>query len=99
MPFWGLYLDIIHELTHVKQFMDGKKLFDWRHKYVEMPTEVEAFRNAVEGARRLGWMTKESASTSRPSGCLMKTYYYWRRLSTLNVNRLRVKTFASVERR
>lgn len=49
-----IYLDIVHELTHVKQFMDGKKLFDWRRNYVEMPTEVEAFRNAVEEARRLG---------------------------------------------
>lgn len=49
-----IYLDIIHELTHVKQFMDGKKLFDNQHKYVERPTEIEAYRNAVEEARRLG---------------------------------------------
>jgi len=67
-----IYLDIIHELTHVEQFMDGKELFDGRHNYVERPTEVEAFRNAVEEARRLGlgdericeylkteWMTDE----------------------------------------
>jgi len=49
-----IYLDVIHELTHVKQFMDGKDLFDRRYNYVTNPTEVEAHRNAVEEARRLG---------------------------------------------
>ncbi|MBS7657411.1 MAG: hypothetical protein QXI71_05460 [Candidatus Bathyarchaeia archaeon] len=49
-----IYLDVIHELTHVKQFMDGKDLFDRRYNYVTNPTEVEAYRNAVEEARRLG---------------------------------------------
>jgi len=49
-----IYLDIIHELTHVKQFMNGKELFDNRYKYVERPTEIEAYRNAVEEAQRLG---------------------------------------------
>jgi len=67
-----IYLDVIHELTHVKQFMDGKELFDDHYDYVERPTEIEAYRNAVEEARRLGlseericeylkteWMTDE----------------------------------------
>jgi len=49
-----IYLDIIHELTHVRQFMDGKELFDNQYTYVERPTEIEAYRNAVEEARRLG---------------------------------------------
>ena len=49
-----IYLDIIHELTHVKQFKEGKKLFDGHFSYVERPTEIEAYRNAVEEARRLG---------------------------------------------
>lgn len=48
-----IYLDIIHELTHVKQFMEGIELFDNRYNYVNRPTEIEAFRNAVEEARRL----------------------------------------------
>lgn len=48
-----IYLDIIHELVHVKQFMEGKKLFDDHYSYVERPTEVEAYRVAVEEARRL----------------------------------------------
>ena len=70
-----IYLDIVHELTHVKQFMDGKELFDNHYSYVSRPTEIEAFRNAVEEARRLGlgeqriceylkteWMTDEDFS-------------------------------------
>jgi len=49
-----VYLDVIHELTHVKQFMDGKELFGGRWSYVDRPTEIEAYRNAVDEARRLG---------------------------------------------
>jgi hypothetical protein len=49
-----LYLDLIHELVHVKQFMEGKELFDSQYKYTERPTEVEAYRHAVEEARNLG---------------------------------------------
>jgi hypothetical protein len=47
-------LDIVHELCHVKQFMDGKELFDPHYDYVDRPTEVEAYRYAVKEARRLG---------------------------------------------
>jgi len=53
-----IYLDVIHELVHVKQFMDGKELFDNRYGYVERPTELEAFRHAVEEARNLGLSDK-----------------------------------------
>lgn len=53
-----LYLDIIHELVHVKQFMEGKQLFDSDYAYVERPTEVEAYRYAVEEAKRLGLSDK-----------------------------------------
>ena len=49
-----LYLDIIHELVHVRQFMEGKELFDSDFTYIERPTEVEAYRAAVEEAKRLG---------------------------------------------
>jgi len=49
-----IYLDLIHELVHVRQFMEGKKLFDTEYSYVERPTEIEAYRHAVEEARRLG---------------------------------------------
>jgi len=49
-----IYLDLIHELCHVKQFMEGKELFDPRYDYVDRPTEIEAYRYAVQEARRLG---------------------------------------------
>jgi hypothetical protein len=49
-----IYLDIIHELVHVRQFMEGKELFDSDYAYIERPTEVEAYRHAVREARRLG---------------------------------------------
>lgn len=54
-----IYLDIIHELTHVKQYMQGQKLFDQRYDYVERPTEIEAYQHAVKEARRLGMTEKE----------------------------------------
>jgi len=49
-----VYLDLVHELVHVRQFMEGADLFDARYSYVERPTEIEAYRYAVEEARRLG---------------------------------------------
>ena len=49
-----IYLDLIHELVHVKQFMDGKELFDRHYNYVDRPTEIEAFRFAVKEARKIG---------------------------------------------
>jgi hypothetical protein len=49
-----IYLDIIHELVHVKQFREGKELFDSRYTYTERPTEIEAYDAAVREARRLG---------------------------------------------
>lgn len=67
-----IYLDLIHELVHVKQLMEGKELFDVEYDYADRPTEIEAYRHAVEEARRLGlndeqiceylkteWMTHE----------------------------------------
>jgi len=52
--FVDIYLDIIHELVHVKQFMEGKTLFDRNFRYVERPTEIEAYLHAVKEARKLG---------------------------------------------
>jgi hypothetical protein len=49
-----IYLDIIHELVHVRQFIEGKELFDDNFSYAERPTEIEAYRYAVEEARNLG---------------------------------------------
>lgn len=53
-----IYLDIIHELVHVKQFMNGQELFEDRWEYVDRPTEIEAYAHAVKEARRIG-MTEE----------------------------------------
>ena len=57
-----IYLDFIHELVHVKQFNEGKELFDHNFSYVERPTEVEAYRFAVDEARRLGLGDKRICS-------------------------------------
>ncbi len=53
-----IYLDIIHELVHIKQFMEGKDLFDTHYGYSERPTEVDAYRHAVDEARNLGLSDK-----------------------------------------
>jgi hypothetical protein len=49
-----IYLDLIHELCHVKQFMDGKELFDPHYEYVDRPTEIEAYRYCISEGKRLG---------------------------------------------
>jgi hypothetical protein len=48
-----IYLDLIHELVHIRQRMEGAELFDANYGYVDRPTEIEAYRYAVEEARRL----------------------------------------------
>lgn len=53
-----LYLDTIHELYHLKQFLDGKQLFNGELSYVDNPIEIEAYRFTVEEAKRIG-LTKE----------------------------------------
>lgn len=49
-----LYLDVIHVLVHVRQFLEGKELYDQAFEYVERPTELEAYRTTVAEARRVG---------------------------------------------
>jgi hypothetical protein len=49
-----IYLDVVHELCHVKQWMEGRELFDPNFDYVDRPTEVEAYRYTVQEAKRLG---------------------------------------------
>lgn len=49
-----IYLDVIHELVHVKQFRNGVELHDRRFNYSNRPTEVEAYAHAVKEARRIG---------------------------------------------
>ena len=49
-----LYLDIVHELAHVKQYLDGRELFDENYSYVDRPTEIEAYQCTVKEARKIG---------------------------------------------
>jgi len=51
---FSLYLDFLHELCHVRQYREGKELYDKRFSYVDRPTEIEAYQVAVKEARRLG---------------------------------------------
>lgn len=54
-----LYLDVVHELVHIKQLNDGRDLFDSRFSYVDRPTELEAYRETVSEARRIGLAEQE----------------------------------------
>ena len=49
-----LYLDIIHELCHVKQHLEGRDLYDRSKAYVDRETEIEAYEVTVREARRIG---------------------------------------------
>ncbi len=57
--FEVVYLDVIHELFHVKQFMDGRVLFDSRYHYVDSPIEIEAYKATVDEALRIGLPREE----------------------------------------
>jgi len=48
-----IYLDVIHELVHVWQVMNGKNC-NHELPYVQRPLEIEAYQTAVEEARALG---------------------------------------------
>ncbi len=50
-----IYLDVVHELHHVKQFMDGKALFLTDFEYVDSPIEIEAYLGTVDEAKRIGF--------------------------------------------
>jgi hypothetical protein len=49
-----LYLDLVHELTHLRQFAEGKNLWDHSIHYVDRLTEIEGYAVAVEEGLRLG---------------------------------------------
>jgi len=49
-----LYLDIIHELCHVKQHLQGRNLYDRSKSYVDRETEIEAYEVTIREARRIG---------------------------------------------
>jgi hypothetical protein len=78
-----IYLDVIHELVHLKQFTDGKELFESRYNYVDRPTEIEAYEVAVKEARRLGLSEKQIYTYLRTEW--MTDEEFKRLASTLNV--------------
>jgi hypothetical protein len=62
-----LYLDIIHELCHVKQHMQGRNLYDRSKAYVDRETEIEAYQVTVQEARRIGLNDEAIANYLRVS--------------------------------
>jgi hypothetical protein len=54
-----IYLDLLHEMTHLRQLSEGKDLWDRRLPYVDRPTEIEGYSVAVREGRRLGMTTEE----------------------------------------
>ena len=49
-----LYLDILHELYHVKQQREGADLYPENVAYVDIPTEIEAYEYTVKAGRHIG---------------------------------------------
>ena len=49
-----LYLDLAHELTHLRQHLEGENIWDHDTPYVDRSTEIEGYAVAVEEGRRLG---------------------------------------------
>jgi Zn-dependent peptidase ImmA (M78 family) len=60
-PRQTLYLDILHELYHIKQHRDGKKLFLDDFDYFDSPIEIEAYEFTVKEARRIGMTDRQIA--------------------------------------
>jgi hypothetical protein len=54
-----IYLDVVHELVHVRQFKEGKPLFPDGFEYPDAPTEIEAYRHCLAEGRRLGMTDSE----------------------------------------
>ncbi len=53
-PAIDVYLDIIHEFLHILQRKQGRELWPGRRvRYVDRPTEIEAYAYSVVEARRL----------------------------------------------
>jgi hypothetical protein len=56
-----LYLDLAHELTHLRQLAEGRNIWDHSLHYVDRPTEIEGYAVAVAEGIRLG-MTDEQVA-------------------------------------
>ncbi len=54
-----IYMDLVHELVHVKQFREGRKLFPEGFEYPDAPTEIEAYKVCIAEGRRLGMTDRD----------------------------------------
>jgi len=54
-----LYLDVVHELVHIRQHIEGMELFDEKYDYLKRPTEIEAYSVTLKEARRIGMRDEE----------------------------------------
>ena len=54
-----IYLDVVHELVHVRQFREGKELFPEGFNYPDAPTEIEAYKVCIAEGRRLGMTDRD----------------------------------------
>jgi hypothetical protein len=77
-----LYLDIVHELFHIGQWMRDKEWFSEEHErfmgdfslYYSSPLEVPAYRHTVREAERLGMTRKEIAEYLKMMPVPQKTW-------------------------
>lgn len=49
-----LYLDLLHEVTHIRQILEERDVWDEAYAYHRRPTEIEGYAVAVSECRRLG---------------------------------------------
>jgi len=54
-----LYLDILHELFHVRQQREGADLYPKGVAYIDRTTEIESYAFTVKVARSIGMTDKE----------------------------------------
>jgi hypothetical protein len=57
-----IYLDVVHELVHIKQNAKGIDLWNDEYEYLEKPTEIEAYTVAAKEGKRLGMSERELKS-------------------------------------
>ena len=57
--FPTVYLDIVHELCHVRQFRQGRPLFYPKLSYVDAPSEIEAYTFTVREGKRIGMTNRK----------------------------------------
>jgi len=57
--FRTVYLDVVHELAHVRQFRKGKPLFYPKLSYVDAPSEIEAYAVTVKEGQRIGMTSRQ----------------------------------------